>query len=264
MWAQVLLTIRSVLRDRILHAVLAVGLLLLVLVPVFSSFSMRQVQESAIGLAISASSLIMLILAAHLGSSSIFRDVERRYTHAVLPLPLTRGKYVVGRFLGIALFLCASLAFLALCSTIVIVIAASTYPSQLPIAWGTLACAYFGLGLKYLLLTSFALFFSTLSTSFSLPFFCTIAVYLAGSASQEVYEYLTGTLGDKLPWITRSISKVVYYVCPNFTSFDLHIQAVYGLPFDITQFLVAALYATLYTLIMVWLSAMVFTRRELP
>jgi ABC-type transport system involved in multi-copper enzyme maturation permease subunit len=264
MLTQITLTLKMVLRDRILHAVVAVGLLLIVVIPVFSSFSMRQAQESAIGMVLSATSLILLVLAAHLGASSIYRDVERRYTHAVLSLPLTRGQYVVGRFLGISFFLFGVLVFLALCSAIVIVIAASTHPSPLPIAWGTLGAAFFGLGLKYLLLTSVALFFSALSTSFSLPFFCTLAVYLAGSASQEVFDYLTGTYDEKFSWVARGLSQVVYYLCPNFSGFDLQIQAVYGLPVDISQFFVTTAYGVLYIMVMVWGASMVFSRRELP
>ena len=75
---QVRLTILWAVRDRVLHAVFGVGLLLLLLVPVFSDFSMRQVQEAAISLTLSASSLTLLVVAALLGSAAIFRDVDRR------------------------------------------------------------------------------------------------------------------------------------------------------------------------------------------
>jgi len=263
MWPQVLLTIRSILRDRILHAVLAVGLLLLILVPVFSSFSMRQVQESSIGLALSAVSLVMLVISAHLGASAIFRDVDRRYLNVLLALPITRSKFLVGRFVGLVLFLSGCLSILAVCSFLVILMAASTYPAQQPIAWGTLSLAFLGICNKYLLLTSIAVFFSALSTSFSLPFFSTIAIYLAGTASQEVYEYLVGSFGDKMPEIFRALSKFVYYICPNFSSFDLNIYAVYSLPVDYTQFLLTSLYGLAYTLFMLWASVLIFDRREL-
>lgn len=264
MWPQVFLTIRSLLRDRILHAVLAVALLLLVLVPVFSSFSPRQAQESSIGLALSAVSLVMLVVSAHLGASSIFRDVDRRYMNITLALPTSRRHFLIGRFVGLALFLCSCLLILSACSAIVIVIAASTYESQLPIAWSTVCLAFVGICTKYLLLTSVAVFFSTISTSFSLPFFSTIAIYLAGAASQEVYDYLIGSFGEKMPELLKFISKIVYYICPNFSSFDLNIYAVYSLPVDKAQFCLTILYGLAYMLFMLWLSALMFNRRELP
>lgn len=264
MWPQALLTLRSILRDRILHAVLAVGLFFLVLVPVFSSFSARQAQESSIGLALSAVSLVMLALAAHLGASAIFRDVDRRYLNVALAVPVSRSQFLLGRFVGLVLFLCVCLLFLAVCSTIVIAIASSTYQSQMPIAWGTLALACVGICSKYILLASVAVFFSSLSTSFSLPFFSTIAIFFAGTASQEVYDYLTGSLGEKLPEYLNFISKLIYFICPNFSSFDLNIYAVYALPVNYGQFFITILYGVVYTCFMLWLSVLMFNRRELP
>ncbi len=71
-------TVRSILRDRVLHALLGVALLLFLLVPVFSLFSMRQVQELSVTLCLSALSLVLLVLSVLLGASSIWRDIERR------------------------------------------------------------------------------------------------------------------------------------------------------------------------------------------
>jgi Cu-processing system permease protein len=237
--------------------------MLLVLVPLFSSFSMRQVQESSIALALSAVSLVMLVLTAHLGASLIFRDIDRRYLNIALAAPISRSHYLLGRFVGLAIFLCVSMIILALCSSVVIALAASTYQSQLPIAWGTIALAFTGICIKYLLLSSVAVFFSCLSTSFSLPFFSTIAIYLAGTASQEVYEYLNGSLGEKLPEVLKVISKIVYFACPNFSSFDLNIYAVYALPVNHGQFLLSIFYGIVFTSFVLWLSVIVFNRREL-
>jgi ABC-type transport system involved in multi-copper enzyme maturation permease subunit len=264
MWQQVLLTIRSALRDRILHAVLGVGAFLLLMVPVLSSFSMRQVQETSIGLALSASSLVLLVLSVQLGSSAIFRDIDRRYINAVLTLPISRTKYLVGRYLGLALFLFLCSSVLVLCSVSVILYSASTYTSPLPIVWSNLLIAFAADVFKFLLLTSIAVFFSSLSTSFSLPFFCTLAVYLAGSASQEVFEYISGSLGETLPDALLIVSKAAYYAIPNFSAFDFHIHAVYGLPLATSDFLSSALYGACYIAFVIWASTWAFNRRELP
>ncbi len=261
---QVTLTLRSVLSDRILHAICGVAVLLVVLVPVFSSFSMRQVQESSIGLALSASSLVLLVLATQLGASSVFREVDRRYTSSVLTLPLSRGEFVAGRFLGLSLFLLLTTIILACGSALVILYATSTYPSARPIAWLTLFLAFGTDLLKYILLMAIAMFFSTLSTSFTLPFFCTLAVYLAGSASQEVFEYITGSLGDQMPAMLRTLTELTYYLLPNFSSFDLHVQAVYGLDVNLGDVALSLLYAVVYTSIVLWAAIVCFKRRELP
>src|SRR5689334_5418069 len=95
--------LKTTIRDKVLHALLACGVLLFMLVPSFSLFSMRQVQELSITLSLSAISFILLVFTVFLGSSSIWRDVERRYTTSVLGLPISRASYVLGKFFGISI-----------------------------------------------------------------------------------------------------------------------------------------------------------------
>jgi Cu-processing system permease protein len=261
---QVRLTILWAIRDRVLHAVFGVSLLLLLLVPVFSDFSMRQVQESAISLALSASSLTLLLVAALLGSAAIFRDVDRRYTAAVLGLPIARSHYLLGRLLGLALFLVMTAALLFLCSAAVIAFAATTYPSPIAVPWATVALAFVAISLKAILLAALALLFSSISTSFSLPFFCTLGIWFAGSASQEAYEYITGSLGNELPVFAKLTTQALYYLLPNFSGLNLQIQAIYGLPLVTGDVLSSFLYAFCYTAMVAWLSVVIFARRELP
>ena len=261
---QVRLTLLWAFRDRVMHAVLGVGLGLLLLVPVLSSFSMRQVQESAISLSLSASSLTLLVVATLLGASSVFRDVDRHYTRSVLGLPLARGHYLLGKFLGLVLFLFSAQVVLSICSVLVVIYAASTYPSELPIPWLNLFFAFVADGLKAIVVAAVAVLFSTVSTSFTLPFFCTLAIWLTGSVSQEAYEYITGSLGENLPLVTRISAEVAYYLLPNLTCFDFHLQAVYALPVDFSQFGGSLLYGWFYIAVLVWLAVLVFIRREFP
>jgi Cu-processing system permease protein len=260
---QILLTLRWAFRDRLLHAVLGVALFCMFLVPVFSSFSMRQVQELAITLSLSAISGILLILATVLGASSIWRDIERRYATSVLSLPVSRAAYVIGKFFGIAIFLIVSAVLLGLLSAVVIVIASMQYPSTTPVHWTTLGLCIAADCMKYILLAAVALLFSCVSTSFFLPFFGTIAFYFAGSSSQEVFEYISGELGRTISGPVKFLVKGLYYLLPNLSAFNLKIQAIYGLSLSMSGLLYTLLYFLLYTSILLFVSVWFFTRREL-
>ncbi len=256
--------LRAILRDRVLHAVLGVALVMILLVPSLSSFSMRQVQELSITLSLSATSLILLVVTLLLGSSSVWRDIERRYTASILTLPLSRGAFLFSKFVSIALFLILCTIVLGLGSALVISLASDSYPSDLPIHWGNICLALVGDVLKYLILASLAILFSTVSTSFYLPFFGTVAIYFCGSASQEVFEYVSGQFGQELsPAIVKSIT-AVYYCLPNLSAFDFQIQAVYGLTVPVAGLLLSALYALVYIGILLGLAIYAFGRRELP
>lgn len=262
--SQVLLTLRWAIRDRLMLAVLAVALLLLLLVPAFSLFSMRQVQELGITLGLSAISLVLLVLVLLLGASSIWRDVERRYTASVLTLPLSRTAYVLGKFVGIGLFLFICTLVLGLVVALVVKLTALQYPAELPIAWGNIAAAIVGDFCKSILLLAVALLFSSLSTSFFLPFFATLAIYFAGSASQEVMEYLSQPDLVQISPLLQSLAKGFYYLIPNLAGFNLKIYAIYALDLPLQGVGLSLAYFVSYTAVLLFLAVWIFNRRQLP
>ena len=153
----VTVNLKASLRDRVLHSVVGVALFILLLVPILSSFSMRQVQELSITLALSASSMVLLVSSLLLGASTIWRDIERRYITSVLTLPISRSSYLLAKFVSCALFLILSGVVLAVASTVVIQISTLQYPSDVPIAWDNVVFAMMFDVLKYVLLVAIAL-----------------------------------------------------------------------------------------------------------
>jgi len=256
--------LRMTLRDRILHAVFGVAVVMLLFVPSLSSFSMRQVQELAITLSLSAISLCLLVVTLLLGSSAIWRDVERRYTASVLTLPVSRGQYLLAKFAGIAIFIVLCGVVLGAAAAVVIPVAAASYPSDQPIAWGTLILAIGADVLKYLILAAVAIFLSAVSTSIFLPFFGTLAIYLAGSASQEVYEYVSAQFGHGMHPLAVQAVKWVHYLLPNFEAFNFKVHAVYALPVGSASLFFPIVYATTFSSIILGVSIWAFNRRELP
>jgi ABC-type transport system involved in multi-copper enzyme maturation permease subunit len=260
----VFVMLKTVLRDKVLYALLACGLFLLLLVPTFSLFSMRQVQELSITLSLSVVSFLLLVFTLLLGSSSIWGDVEKRYTTSVMGLPISRSSFVLGKFLGIALFLIFSALVLGLVSLVVIKLAAAQYKSDIPILWGNIFTTMAADTCKYILLSAVALLFSALSTSFYFPFFATLSVYLAGSASQEVMEYITGEYGKAMAPFARYVTEGLYYILPNFSAFNLKVYAIYSLPIPYGGILLTFVYFLVYTAILLSLAVRAFARRELP
>jgi len=256
--------LRAIFRDRVLLAVFGVALAMILLVPVLSSFSMRQVQELAITLSLSSVSGILLVVTLLLGSSSIWRDVEHRYTTSILTLPVSRSTFILSKFISIGLFLLLCIVILGLGSAVVIILASASYPSEIPIHWHNIVLVLVGDLLKFLLLASLALLLSSVSTSFYLPFFGTLVVYICGNASQEVYDYATGEFGQELGQFTVKAVTAAYYLIPNLAAFDFQVQAVYGLTVPWTDFLISLLYALVYTAILLGLAVFAFGRRQLP
>ncbi len=256
--------LRAIVRDRVLYAVLGVAGAMILMVPSLSSFSMRQVQELAITLSLSTVSVSLLVITLLLGSSSIWRDVERRYTTSILTMPVSRTEFLLSKFVSISLFLLLCTVILGLGSAVVISLARSSYPSDLPIHWANVTLALVGSFLKYQLLTAFALLLSTISTSFYLPFFSTIVIYFCGSASQEVFEYVSSEFGQAMSPLAGKAVTAAYYLLPNLSAFDYQVQAVYGLTVPAQGFLLVILYAFVYTSFLLGVAVYAFSRRQLP
>lgn len=255
-------TLKGIFRDRVFQGILTAALLFLA-IPSIATLSMRQVTELSITLSLSLVSFILLLLAVFLGGTSLWRDIERRYTFSVLSLPLTRSGYVFGRFAGIALFLLLTAAVLGACSLCMVLFVSGSYPPERPVAWGAIIVAVGFDALKYIFLVAFGVLFSSVSTSFFLPIFGTIAIFLVGGASQQVYDYLQTQPAQALGPFVRQAATALYYLLPNFSAFDLKVNAIYALQLDPRGLLLTVGYWAVYTAFVLVAAAAIFSRREM-
>lgn len=258
-------TLNAIKRDRLLHALAGVSLLLFFLVPIISMFSMRQVQELAITLFLSSLSITLLVFSILLGVFSIWKDIEKRYIVSVLALPVKRSDYLLGKFCAVSLFLLLTVCCMGIIGYALITFASKQYPSAISISWFNISTAVLMSGLKYILLAAVAVLFSVISTSIFLPIAGTIAIFFAGSATQGLYEYINSGNGlQDIPMAGQYIIKVLYYVLPNFSAFDYQVYAVYALPISFNMILYTACYWLIYTSFLLFCSSIIFSRKEFP
>jgi ABC-type transport system involved in multi-copper enzyme maturation permease subunit len=250
------------LKDRVIYATVIFCLFIILLVPIFSLFSMRQVQELAITLTLSAISFFLLVLSILLGGFSISRDIERRYVGPVLGLPLSRKVYILGKFSSIVLIFIVVTAIMGAVGSFSIFIVSNQYPSEISISWSTFYVGLFADCCKYILLSSFGFLFSCVSTSFFLPVFGTLAIYFIGSSTQQVFEYVSGQFVENVTAPMLHLTQALYYILPNFSAFNFKVHAVYGLPLEFFGIILLFGYFVVYLSLVLWLCFWLFSRRE--
>jgi len=257
------ITLKGIFRDRIFQGILALSVFF-IFIPSIASLSMRQVTELSTTLSLSLISIIMLLLSVFLGATSIWKDIERRFTFSILSLPLSRSTYLLARFFGIALFMIFIAAFLGVLAMITIEAASMIYPPARPILWSAIIIAIVFDALKYIIVVAVTMMLSTVSTSFFLPVFGAISIYLAGSVTQQVYEYLhTPTALATVSAVVRNVASVLYYLLPNLDSFDLKVHAIYAIQLNIKGLLLTSVYFIIYTGIVLSIGNLLFSRREM-
>lgn len=255
-------TVRGIFRDRVFHGILMTSVIFL-FIPTISTLSMRQVTELSVTLSLSLISFILLLLSVFLGSTAIWRDIERRYTFSVVGLPLSRSQYVIGKFAGIAGFILFTSLLLGAVACAVVWYASALYPPARPVVWSTLLLAIIYDAIKYVLLVAVSFLLSTVSTSFFLPVFGTLSTFLVGSASQQVYDFVNSPAAAKLSPVIRQAASILYYIVPNFSSFDLKVNAIYGLAVSAQGLLLTLAYCAVYMIVVLSLASLIFSRREL-
>jgi ABC-type transport system involved in multi-copper enzyme maturation permease subunit len=224
---------------------------------------MRQVTELSLTLSLSLNSFILLLLSVFLGGTSIWKDIERRYTFSVVGLPLSRQGYVVGKFAGVAGFILFTSVLLGMVACAVVLFTSGIYPPFRPVVWSTLFLTIIFDALKYILLVAVSFLLSSVSTSFFLPVFGTISTFFVGSASQQVYDFVNSPAAAKLSPLVRQAASILYYILPNFSAFDLKVNAIYGIDVSPQGLLLTLAYCIVYTAIVLILASLIFSRREL-
>jgi Cu-processing system permease protein len=255
-------TFKGIFRDKVFRGILMIAVVFL-FIPAVSGLSMRQVTELSITLSLSLISIILLLLAVFLGGTSLWKDMERRYTYSVLGMPITRTQYLLGKFIGIAGFIVLTEIVLGFIGLLVIWQSSGNYPPDRPVVWVNIYLSMFFDVLKYILLVAWAFLFSTVSTSFFLPIFGAISTFFVGSATQEVYEHIHSAAGQTYPKLFKMIVTLLYYILPNFSAFDLKVNAIYGVRPDPAGLALTVGYFTVYTAILLALSSLIYGRREL-
>lgn len=255
-------TLKGILRDRVFRGIIMAGILF-PLIPSVSSLSMRQVTELSISLSLSLLSFTLLLLSIFLGGTSIWKDIERRYTFSVLSMPVTRASYLAGKFFGIAGFIVLTTIILGFISCVVIWTASGIYQPLRPIVWTNIIAAFAFCSLKYILVIAVSFLISAVSTSFFLPIFGTISLFIVGSATQEVYDYLHSSMVLTVSPFVKNMANALYYILPNFSAFDFEVNAVYGVNPSPSGMMWTLVYFVIYSAVLLSLSITIFSRREM-
>jgi ABC-type transport system involved in multi-copper enzyme maturation permease subunit len=251
-------------RDKVFITLIILSVLLFPLIVfAISPLSMRQVREVAVSLSLSTISIISLVLTINLGVNLIYKDIERRFSHSILSLPISREGYILGKFIGLAVIILVGIITLTLFSSIGIAVADKMYRPNVLMSWTNFYAAIYFDYLSLLILASVTILVSAISTNIFLPLFSTIGVYIIGYISQTVYDYILSPKGEELPKFICLISKGVYYIFPNLTLFDIKFKAIYNLPLTLDNVLNVTAYSLLYLVIILTLAMFAFRKREM-
>lgn len=250
-WAIAANGFREVIRDRILYFIGFFALLM--------AFAWRLLPEIAVGthekifldLGLAAIGLLGVIVAVFVGTGLINREIDKKTILVLIPKPLSRAEFILGKHLGLSGVLAVMLGVM-LVIYLLMLLGMKVSFQALP-----LIVSVFYLGLELILIAAVAIAFGVFTSSI-LATLMTFGVYLMGHISKDLIQL--GII-SKNPNIL-AITKNIYLILPDLERLNFRNEAVYGLLPSADVLIGNALYSLVYTGLLLGISILIFSRRQ--
>jgi len=250
-WAIAANGFREVIRDRILYFIGFFALLM--------AFAWRLLPEIAAGthqkifldLGLAAIGLLGVIVAVFVGTGLINKEIDKKTILVLIPKPLSRAEFILGKHLGLSGVLVVMLGVM-LVIYLLMLLGMKVSFQPLP-----LIVSVFYLGLELILIAAVAIAFGVFTSSI-LATLMTFGVYLMGHISKDLIQL--GII-SKNPNIL-AITKNIYLILPDLERLNFRNEAVYGLLPSADVLIGNALYSLVYTGLLLGISILIFSRRQ--
>jgi ABC-type transport system involved in multi-copper enzyme maturation permease subunit len=243
-------TFREKVRDRILYVILAFAVLMIAGSVLLGKLSLNEQIKIVKDAGLTAISLFGAVMAIFLGVGLVSQEIERRTIYTILSKPVRRGTFLAGKYLGLILTLTVNVLAMSFLHLILL----KTYGVKFDVLY--IIAIYFLL-LELMLTTAIALFFSTFSSTI-LSILFTSGFYVIGHLLEDLK-----TLGEKSEsMFVKKITHFLYYALPNMDFHNLKPNVTYNIAVEPSMILLVTLYTLAYISLLLFLSIVVFNRRE--
>ncbi len=265
LWHLALSTFIEGIRHKALWAIVCLAIVLTMANIFVAELFTWDLGKVSVEFGLSSVALTGLLLVFFLGMKILADDLERNRIYLLLSRPVAGWHYITGKFLGLALILALSTIILGLAAVLSMQYVLWQYPSFVPpnFSWLTyamaLACQW--LALLVMLAVSF-LCFSFASQPF-VALLLAVSTYLVGQNMELLRRVVLENTHAGI--LTGQIKMVMAlsWVFPNLSLFDKKLVAAYGFAFSGQEFLLLGLYCLSYSALLLFLSTLLFNRREL-
>ena len=198
------------------------------------------------------------ITALFLGTTSFFKDVDRKVVYFVLSKPVSRAQFLLGKFFGLCAVLLLTSAILGVVYLGVVGYESAAGGMGAAIDWmGLVAIAM--QFLEMALFLAFAIFVSTFSSSLLSIVYTSAIFFLGHIVSALIEDAKTVGIGG----VKFFLVEVLYYIFPNLEKFDIRSVAIYSVPEPLVSFALAFAYATVYIVLLLSAAVWIFDKKEI-
>jgi ABC-type transport system involved in multi-copper enzyme maturation permease subunit len=243
-------TFREAIRDRILYSLLFFAALVLLGSLAMEQISLGDREKVVRSFAFGAIRFFGILIALFLGVSLVHKELERKTIYTIASKPIHRGTFLVGKYLGLMAVLALEVLIMA-----VLYLGLTGLTQGMPTLpfW----TAILMLMLELSLLVAWCMLFSAYSSPTVATFF-SIAVLVIGNVADDIWTFGQQSESEAV----QSASEVLYWLLPNFQVLNGSDLAVHNSAMGPEQFFASLCYGVGYTVAVMSLAVMVFSKKD--
>lgn len=243
--------IKEVLSSRILYSLLFFAILLIGFSVAIGELSFAEQERIMANTGFTSIHIVMVIISIFLGNALMTHEFERQTYMTVLTKSVSRGRFLIGKFLGLFTVLVFVVAGLMIVLGFVLV------ASEL-LKFSIWAIVFLGIVLEAMVLISLSLFFSVfLESLVAIP--CVMGVFLIGHWLNEMDFFAKKSTSIMF----RYFSDTIQYVIPNLERFNWRSFIYLETPPEAREIFGSVLHGVSWTLVIMALAVFIFQRRDL-
>lgn len=243
-------TFQEIIRNRVLYGLMVFSILIIGFSLILGQLSFAEQSRISINFGLASIQLASIVLAIFVGSTLVFKEIEKQTILTILVRPISRLQFLFGKALGLTFVILA--VQLGLCLSMYIVFQFL----EIPLSVQQLV-ALMGIALEAIVVLGFALFFGSFATPFMVVAFSG-GIWLIGHWQASLDFFAEKSDGQTL----KVIQKVVGIVIPDLEKFNWKALPVYEDPVIWSEVGFVALYAFLWFNFLVFLTAWIFKYRN--
>jgi ABC-type transport system involved in multi-copper enzyme maturation permease subunit len=190
-------------------------------------------------------------IAIFVGVGLVSKEIEKRTVFAIFAKPMSRGEFIVGKYLGLCLTLAVNVLIMGVGVSLALLYVGGTGLAG-PI-WSTILLIFFELTI----LTAVAILFSSFSSP-ALSALLTFFVFIIGHFSSSLRD-LAGNLESMS---AMYFFEAIYYLLPNLSHFTFVTNAAHGEMPPVSMMAGSIAYAVVFDIILVAGTVLIFSRRN--
>ena len=249
-------TFREAVRNKILYSLLFFAVLIILSALAIGNLTLHEEVRTIRDIGLFGIDLFGVIIAIFVGVNLLYKELDLKTVYTILPKPLWRWEFVLGKWLGMLLTLAVQMLVMGLVLAIILAVEGARF--DVPTAK-----AVWLLYVNVMVVTSIAVFFSAFSSPFLSGFFA-LGCFVVGRSVPDIR-----ALGEKLAPSARAVLNLLCDVMPNLHLFypsgaivgaeevSVHRQFV-----NADYILSASGYGIAYSVVVLVLAMLIFRKRD--